>query len=260
MFWFCGVNDRSQMHKNLYLAALISAKKNTTLIPVLLYDGNDTDFCHRVETYGCKLVKHVTSFSNKENFIKKNVDWKGIANGAFLRIDIPLVCDTLHIKDPFVLYTDTDVIFLQDVVSDLESYAPEYFAICPEFNKTNYDQFNSGVMLINIKTMLESYSEFANFMESKDYDFIAFDQGALQEFYKGKAEKLPLEFNHKPYWGIDNSAKIIHYHGPKYDNIINYFNGTEKEHIKKAYAHIFNMVDVDMWKHYLNLYKSYTIM
>jgi len=258
MYWFCGVNDRSQMHKNLYLVSLRSAKKNTTLNPILLYDGNDEEFCHAVELYRCKIVHYVTSFSNKENFIKKHVNWKGIASGAFLRIDIPLICDKLNIKDSTVLYTDTDVIFLQDIVSDLESYTPYYFAICPEINKTDYNHFNSGVMLLNVKTMLETHSELSNFMESKDYNFIAFDQGALQEFYKGKPEKLPLEFNHKPYWGIDNNAKIIHYHGPKHDNIINYFNGTEKEHIKNAYAHIFNMVDVNTWKHYLNLYESYT--
>jgi hypothetical protein len=258
MYWFCGVNDYSQMHKTLYLAALISAKKNTSLKPILLYDGNDEDFCNKVELFGSNIVKHVTSFSNKENFIKKNVNWKGTACGAFLRIDIPLICDKLNIKDPTVLYTDTDVIFLKDVVSDLQTYTPEYFAICPQFIKTNYEEFNSGVMLLNVKTMLETYNEFSNFMESKDYDFSAFDQGAFWDFYKDKSEKLPLEFNHKPYWGIDDNAKIIHYHGPKYDNIINYFNGTEKEHIKKEYAHIFNMVDDNMWKYYLNLYESYT--
>ena len=54
------------------------------------------------------------------------------------------------------------------------------------------------------------------------------------------------------------SPDISLYNVDMLDNIINYFNGTEKEHIKNAYAHIFNMVDVNTWKHYLNLYESYT--
>lgn len=44
MYWFCGVNDNSEMHKSLYITALKSAYKNTKLTPILLYDGNDIEF------------------------------------------------------------------------------------------------------------------------------------------------------------------------------------------------------------------------
>lgn len=253
MYWFCGVNDNSKMHKDLYLIALKSAIQNTTLKPILLYDGTDEKFCVEVEK-NATLVKHRTLFHNKINFQKQTQDWKSIASGAFLRIDIPIICKNLGIQDNKVLYTDTDVIFLTDV-DELNTYNPSYFSICPEYDKQNYEIFNSGVMLINVQGMLNSYTEFVNFMEKNNYNFTAFDQGALQTFYKNKTDKLPLKFNHKPYWGMLDTAKIVHYHGPKYNNIKDYFNGK----IIPEYKNLYETVNKDIWKYYLQLYESYSI-
>jgi lipopolysaccharide biosynthesis glycosyltransferase len=254
MYWFCGVNDNSSMHKDMYITSLKSAVKNTTLTPILLYDGTDDIFRHTVETYNGRIINHRTLLFDKHNFKNKQDGWKNIACGAFLRIDIPIICKQLSIEDNTVLYTDTDVIFLQDVVSELNTYNPFYFAICPEFDKKDYTSFNSGVMLINVRSMYDTYTNLTTFMEEKKYDFPAFDQGALQIFYKNKIDRLPLYFNHKPYWGIDNAAKIIHYHGPKYNNIMEFIlNGN----VILAYKDIFNMVHNDIWKYYLILYESY---
>ncbi len=47
----------------------------------------------------------------------------------------------------------------------------------------------------------------------------AWDQGAYRIFYKKlfgfKWDKLPIEYNWKPYWNENTQAKIIHFHGPK---------------------------------------------
>jgi hypothetical protein len=103
--------------------------------------------------------------------------------------------------------------------------------------------------------MLDTYSEFVDFIDNNDYNFNSFDQGALQVFYKNKTDKLPLEYNHKPYWGILNTAKIVHYHGPKYKMINDYFNG----YILPEYKHLYDAVNKDVWKYYLHLYEAYTI-
>ena len=42
-----------------------------------------------------------------------------------------------------------------------------------------------------------------------------FDQEAYRAFYKGAWDTLPLDLNWKPYWGINEAAQIIHFHGPK---------------------------------------------
>jgi len=223
------------------------------LIPILIYDGNDEIFCTEIKKYDCNIIKHQTLLYNKPNFKNMNNEQKNIACGAFLRLDIPIICDINNINDNFVLYTDTDVIFLQDIVSELEQYKPKYFSICPEFDKNNYMEFNSGVMLINVKSMQLSYEEFTNFMELNNYMFDAFDQGALREFYKNKTDNLPLYFNHKPYWGLSDDAQIIHYHGPKYGFIINYFNNI----IIDAYKPLFDMQNYNIWKYYQYLYEAY---
>lgn len=256
MYWFAGINDNSKTYKEMYITSLKTAKKITRLRPILLYDGTDSDFVSLVEGLGGKVVHHRISFYEKPNFITKSSGWKGIATGTFLRIDIPILCGELGILDEFVLYTDTDVLFVQDVVADLQKYTPAYFAVCPEFNKTDYINFNAGIMLINIKGMLDTHKEFTDFMETHSYEFPSFDQGALQAFYKNKQDKLPIFYNFKPCWGISSSSKIIHYHGPKHWNILDYINGVTNHHTT-AYKDIFTMVHKDVWMYYMYLYESY---
>jgi len=254
MYWFCGLNDNSEMHKSLYITALKSAYKNTKLTPILLYDGNDIDFQIKVINLNAIIINHRISFHDKPNFIKKEEDWKKTAYGAFLRIDIPIICKQISIEDEYVLYTDTDVIFLNDVVDELKKYNPEYFAICPEFNENDFISFNSGVMLINVNNMYKTYNDFTYFMESNNYNFCAYDQGALQTYYAFKQDKLPIYFNHKTYWNIKENVKIIHYHGPKYDNILNYLNNINE---KVDYSGLYSMVNKNVWKYYLELYEYY---
>ena len=253
MYWFAAVNDNSQMHKDMYLVALKSAILNTTLKPILIYDGEDKVFSSLVEK-NATLIKHKTLLYNKPNFLNKDQGWKNIACGAYLRIDIPIICKNLNIQDEFVLYTDTDVIFLKDVVNQLKQYNPTYFSICPEFDKNNYTHFNSGVMLMNVKNMLNTYKEFTEFIDTCNYNFDAFDQGALRTFYNKKnVDKLPLLFNHKPYWGIQDEAFIVHYHGPKYNNIKDYLNGN----VLDAYRDLYNKTNKESWIFFMRLYELY---
>ena len=42
-----------------------------------------------------------------------------------------------------------------------------------------------------------------------------FDQGYLNELCFNDMEILPIEYNWKPYWGINGNAKLIHFHGMK---------------------------------------------
>jgi hypothetical protein len=261
MYWFACVNDNSQMHKDLYLIALKSCKKNTTLTPILIYSGNDNNFLDTINKSNIKIIRHDLLFSNKVNFNNKTDGWKKIGTGAFLRIDIPQICKKHNIKDKFVLYTDTDVLFLKDCVKELKTYEPKYLGVCPETNIDDYKFFNSGVMLINIKNMLQTYNDFTNFIEENKYDYSKYniydtlDQGALQCFYKDKVDKLPTYFNHKPYWGVNKDAVIIHYHGPKYFNIRNYLMGNIQNQMN--YKYLYDKIDNNTWFIYLYLYEYF---
>lgn len=107
---------------------------------------------------------------------------------------------------------------------------------------------------MNVKNMLNTYTEFTEFIDSNNYNFEAFDQGALRTFYNKKnVDKLPLTFNHKPYWGILDEAFIVHYHGPKYNNIKDYMNGN----ILPAYRDLYNKTNNESWIYYMRLYELY---
>jgi len=68
---------------------------------------------------------------------------------------------------------------------------------------------------MNVNKLKESHSEFVNFIVSNLSLLSAFDQTAYQIFYGNKNTKLPTIYNHKPYWGVDKKAAILHFHGAK---------------------------------------------
>jgi lipopolysaccharide biosynthesis glycosyltransferase len=120
-------------------------------------------------------------------------------------------------KDKHVLYTDCDVMFLKPISFD--DY-PEYFSCAPEFNQNNWSYFNSGSMLINVDKMHETYPEFLNYVKNcGEVINRSYDQGCLNEFYKNKWSRLSPVFNWKAYWGVNQAARIIHFHGLKIENI-----------------------------------------
>ena len=77
--------------------------------------------------------------------------------------------------------------------------------------------FNSGVMLINVDSMYETYENFLDLTVKINHKSIhtAFDQGALNHYYVNRWDRLPIEYNWKPYWGFDENIQILHFHGPK---------------------------------------------
>jgi hypothetical protein len=104
------------------------------------------------------------------------------ARGTFVRFDVPLLAaaETLNTtfewvaahaqeaaavmamrppRDNLCLYTDADVLFLPgaallDDIASGELKVPEVFSASSEIDVTNYDHFNSGVMLFNIAGFL----------------------------------------------------------------------------------------------------------
>jgi hypothetical protein len=251
MYWFAGLNDNDSYYKELYLAALESSKK-TRLLPILLYNGIDETFINIIKSHNVNVIIHSPLFSHRPNFIDKPDCWKNTASGAFLRVDIPKICEKYNIQAEYVLYTDCDVIFMKDPIDELLKYKPMYFACSSEMNSTDFTNFNSGVMLLNVVNMLNTYDMFINEIDKNKYNYIAFDQGALQTFYKYNVDKLSILLNHKPYWGKNDDAIIVHYHGPKPRDILNYVNGIASPH--DVYNYLFSLTNMEVWKYYLFIY------
>lgn len=253
MYWFAGLNDNDSYYKELYIVALKSSKK-TKLLPVLIYNGIDETFIETVKYHGARVIIHGPFFADRPNFMNKPVDWINTALGAYLRVDIPKICEKYGIHAEYVLYTDCDVIFMKDPIDELSTYKPMYFACCSEINSSNFEEFNSGVMLLNVANMLKTYDIFIDTIDNNHYDYASYDQGALQSFYKNKVDKLSLLLNHKPYWGKNDNALILHYHGPKPRDILDYINGKVSPNV--IYNWLFTMTSSNVWKYYLFVFNS----
>jgi hypothetical protein len=242
MKWFFALNENGSQFENyakMLKVAVHTAQKFTSLQPHFLYDGQEnhlTDWLRKrtVTIINCRtfLYEKLRELAERDN----NSDYLAIGAGAFLRTEIPRLTLERNFTDEYVLYTDLDIMFLTEVVDFLEKIKPRYFAVAPEAylsdsnpkdSISNYNKMNSGVMLMNLKNLQANDEKFKNFMmreisnrEISNLVKDAWDQTAYKKFYKKrffgyKWDKLPPEYNWKPYWGDYSNAKIIHFHGPK---------------------------------------------
>ena len=216
-------HDDNDVYVSTLEATLVSARKNTSLEIVALYDGSEDSKCYKLlEFFEVEIIKH--EFSHKSyldkiypnEHIKRNAKKKDFyhkLSGTFMRLDIPFV----EKKEKYVLYVDIDVIFLKDVI--LENLSkPKFLAAAPEFNKniSTMKYFNAGVLLLNIDGMKEKCQQiFSNMEKCIPNKNGLFDQGYLNEFCFKDMDLLPLTYNWKPYWGVNDKAVIIHFHGIK---------------------------------------------
>lgn len=227
MKWFLALKEGHafENYSKLVQVAIYTAQKYTSLSPFFIYDGHDNFLTDWLKTRNVPII-YRRSFIYDElkrmSERKNDTNILSIGSGAFLRTEIPQICVEQNIRDEFVLYTDVDIMFRRDVTDSLEKLAPEYFAVAPEFDKTDYKQMNSGVMLMNVKKLRSEDENFRKFIVKNLESFVAnaWDQTAYINYYKGrffgfKWDKLAPELNWKSYWGNYDTAEIIHFHGPK---------------------------------------------
>ena len=213
MKWYFAVSETSLDRpghgwRGLIRGAVISAARNTTLVPHMLYDGRLNDFTSEIEAMGVTVIPYRVSFyDHLEEYGRKQQGYLPIASGAFLRIEIPLI----ETEDELVLYTDADVLFLRNPT--FPDGFPKFFAVAPETEIGNYEDMNSGVMLINVPAMRETYPDFRNSILTHLH--IGFDQENFRLFFKDRYAALSPTLNWKPHWGINPDAQIVHWHGPK---------------------------------------------
>ncbi|MCF3651818.1 hypothetical protein [Synoicihabitans lomoniglobus] len=214
MRWFFALNEASASfwdYANLVQVAVHSARTRTSLQPVCLYDGNDNQLTAWLEATGVRIIRRRT-------FLYQWVTELGpIPRGAYLRLEIPAICQEQGWDDTYVLYTDCDVVFRRDPAPLLRPLEPKFFAAAPESDRTDFDRFNSGVMWINVAGLAAEHPALQTTIRAHLAEAIAppYDQAALQRHFRGRTDPLPLELNWKPYWGDQADAAILHFHGPK---------------------------------------------
>lgn len=203
--------------REMVYAAVNSARIHTNLKPILVFDGEENEFIDTLRKKGVEVIFHRVKFYDAlVERDRTSPGYASIASGAFLRVEIPLI----EQEDDYVLYTDCDVLFMQDLPTF--NIYPEYFSCAPQTSKTDYlNDANSGVLVINVKKMRDTYPAFAEFIVNNlNAGWPGCDQENYRRFYAGKWDNLPLEMNWKPYWGENNNINILHWHGPKPEIIL----------------------------------------
>eukprot|EP00435_Cladocopium_sp_Y103_P006435 s5672_g2.t1 len=177
---------------NMTKVAVKSALEKTSLVPVGVTTADPrSDFAKFLVSLGVRVIYHTPSWA--QHIASMVSRWKGEKEssrfargkrshllynaeamiGTFLRIDVPI----LGILDEFVLYTDTDVLFMGDVewksilrkryqrfvnsndfargvqrlANPGEIGVPRYFSMSSEFSRdTTAMDYNAGIMLLKL--------------------------------------------------------------------------------------------------------------
>ena len=208
---------------NMLKVTLISARKNTSLRLICLYDGKIGDPVYNLlKDFKVEIIIHELPYKKElmeiyshewmETELGKDIEYSRIF-GTFMRMEIPII----EKEDEYVLYTDMNIIFNDDILlKDLPH--PAYLAAAPEFERDTkrMSYFNAGILVMNIQGMRIKYQQFVEMMKKRQRSTSGlFDQGYLNELCFNDMEILPIEYNWKPYWGINGNAKLIHFHGMK---------------------------------------------
>lgn len=217
-------HNTSELYSDLLTVALKSARQNTSLDLVVLYDGpKDHRIYELLLSYNVKIIEHPFSHFECLNKTftpdillsktgKSSIDLKKLS-GTFMRLDIPFIEN----DDDYVLYTDVDVIFNKDI-EDSDLSKPKVVSAGPEVSREYHegDIFNAGILYMNVKAMREKCEKIFSLLEQGIPNKTnLFDQGYINEVCENEFDLLPLEYNWKPYWGLNENARIIHFHGIK---------------------------------------------
>jgi hypothetical protein len=268
MKWFFAHNGNHD--DDVHIQAMIrSAVANTSLDGYFIYfdlDGKEErPILAFAEEHGITVLRREPSIlADLQRMKAKYSDYPfEIATGVWLRIDVPQICQELGFEDEFVLYTDCDVLFLDDPSreSDQPFFKPEFLSNAPEVDKENWDRRNAGVMVMNVANLRGDFPAFRQFITSGDTLYEELwkrglqDQAAYRIHYSDRWEKLPLEYNWKPYWGFNEDARIVHFHGPKVDYIRHMLSG-RRDRVRPMRIRLFEQ-DPDAYRKYLALFEEY---
>lgn len=219
MQWFFGYSgNASGWFKEMIKVAVISSKKHTTLQPNCLYDGQGDDVIDWLSQNDVIIHRTAVPFRDElfsDSVLRENAGTPyrpDNASGHFLRIMVPD-----YSKGEYSLYTDCDVMFSRDP----QLHGVDIFGACAELDGNGVpapSSFNSGVMLINNERFLSERSRLVDFFRANSFynrAHSSYDQALLNTYFKDKWNLLPQTLNWRPWQGVNDTAEIIHFHGPK---------------------------------------------
>jgi FkbM family methyltransferase len=209
-WYFCVNEDGLARGFPLIQAAVLTARKNTTLRPRCVYDGGERPELEWLHGEGVDVIRHRPMLESELRL--GYGDRYDTFRGHWLRLDLPeIVTDAEQ-----VLYTDIDVIFLDD--PRRHTFSPRYLAVCEEAELGGRDHFNSGVMVMNLPALRAVRPWLVSAIRQRIASGLRYpphDQKSLNDFFLPEVDWMSPVFNWKPYWGMRADAVIVHFHGPK---------------------------------------------
>jgi hypothetical protein len=223
MQWYFALTEDStafRQYAEMVMVAVHTARRHTALEPHCIYDGKENEFTTWLKKNGVRIIAHRSFIREALEELgreKQNPHLAAALSGAFSRIELPDIVQ----GNGRVLYTDCDVVFLGEVVPELEANPCRLFAVAPESDREDYLNMNTGVMLMNIERLRESLPAFREYVGKNlaALEAESWDEAAYRWFYRDENgpqwDQLRPELNWKPYWGENAGARIVHFHGPK---------------------------------------------
>ncbi len=216
MKWYTCCNEHGlQVGAEWLVAAVESCLARTSLKPHLVYSGRENALTSHLRQRGVVIIPHTLSFEPAIRAASPRAGFdKNWAAGTFLRFDIPLI----EHDDDVVLYTDTDVIFQDEIAApDMKGAlagANEYEINPLEVLETPR-AFNAGVLFLNIPVMRRLHKVVVDFTIADDCAKGAlgwYDQGILNMLFREHRVVVGQEYNWRPFARLTAAPRIVHFH------------------------------------------------
>ncbi|KXZ42749.1 hypothetical protein GPECTOR_120g416 [Gonium pectorale] len=226
--WVFTYNSWSPAYDYMLKGAVRSAQVTRSYVPYCIFMGNSSTFIHQwLVRNNVTIIRHEPKWRSQLLAVagkaQNNVHHSHLYKtpdtlvSTFQRVDLPVV--PVLDQYTYVLYTDADVYFRRPMVLD-------------DFVIT----YNAGVFVANLPAMRRNYDAFIAMMLDNDNGLYyphygPADQGVLNKFYERdlRARMLSQIFNAKPYNSFDPHAVIVHFHGPKPHEYINFLQNGQCE-------------------------------
>ena len=268
MKWFFVVNnDASAWFNDMIRSAVLSAKETGLLEPHCITDDASGALFDWLKREG--VVIHVGELPFKHRLYADDVieanrgsPYRAVnASGAYLKILIPQFADA---GEP-VMYTDCDILFLPTL--SFEGVAFDYSTMnaVPEIagsenaKQDESGNFNSGVMIFDPQLFRDNYNAFLEELERRKYFFHGdpgfYDQGLFNVIFRGTWKIIPDTLNWRPYWGLSPAASIIHFHGPKPEQVRRIMHGTPGDLENPGLIALYDNAPA-AYRHYLALFDA----
>jgi hypothetical protein len=224
------------------VASIRSIRRNTSLLPVVLYAGQLEDSCvARWRALGAEVMRVQSRLLPAVERRIADGSLPVRARGVFLRYEIPRVAR--EAGERFALYVDCDVLFRR------EPSFPEVKLLGAAVTSRDPagPHFNSGVLLFNTESFAAEEAGLLAFLESTLGNWLpsSLDEQALNQHFRGRFEELPAGLNWRPFFGAGD-PEVVHFHGLKMEDLANASTGdfrplkelVEKEYLTELARHL----------------------